>query len=108
MWNWIRGEFYTLLMVLERYPKVWILPCIFFLFCIAVMGWLNSQLSHYFETRSVTQMTPFMDQFILSFYNKIREKMVSRYLILGTLVLFTIGYLKYRKKRLISRLEQPG
>ncbi|MCL6241843.1 hypothetical protein [Acinetobacter amyesii] len=32
MWNWIQEEFYTFLMVLERYPKVWILPCVFFYF----------------------------------------------------------------------------
>ena len=98
MWNWIQEEFYTLLIVLERYPKVWILPCVFFLFCIAVITWLNGQLGHYFETRSVTQMMPFMDQFIVNFYDKIRGKIVNRYLILGTLVLFAIGYLKYRKK----------
>ena len=102
MWNWIQGEFYTFLMVLRRYPKVWILPCVFFLFCIAVMAWLNSQLGHYFETRSVTQMTPFMDQFIVNFYDKIRGKMVSRYLILGTLGVFVIGYLRARQKILFK------
>ena len=98
MWNWIQEEFYTLLIVLERYPKVWILPCVFFIFCIAVITWLNAQLGHYFETRSMTQMTPIMDQFIVSFYDKIRGKLVNRYLILGTLVLFVIGYLRARKK----------
>ena len=81
-------------MVLERYPKVWILPCIFFLFCIAVMAWLNSQLSHYFETRHVTKCHLFLDQVIVSIYDKIRGKMISRYWILGTLVLFVIGYLR--------------
>ena len=98
MWNWIEGEFYTFLIVMERYQRVWIRPCIFFLFCIGVIAWLNYQLGHYFETRSVTQMTPFLDQFIVNFYDKIRGKIVNRYLILGTLVLFAIGYLKYRKK----------
>ena len=98
MWNWIQEEFYTFLMVLERYPKVWILPCVFFLFCIAVFTWLNGQLGHYFETRSVTQMTPFMDQFIVNFYDKIRGKLLNRYLILGTVMLFIYGYLKYRKR----------
>ena len=98
MWNWIQEEFYTLLIVLERYPKVWILPCVFFIFCIAVITWLNAQLGHYFETRSMTQMTPIMDQLIVSFYDKIRGKLVNRYLILGTLVLFVIGYLSARKK----------
>jgi len=98
MWSWIQGEFYTFLMVLERYPRVWILPYIFSLFCIGLIAWLNYQLGHYFETRSVTQMTPFLDQIIVNFYDKIRGKMVNRYLILGTLVLFFIGYFKYRKK----------
>lgn len=98
MWNWIQEEFYTLLIVLERYPKVWILPCVFFLFCIAVITWLNAQLGHYFETRTMTPMSPFMDHFIVSFYDKIREKLVNRYLILGSIFLFFIGYLNYRKK----------
>ena len=98
MWSWIQGEFYTFLLVLERYPRVWIFPCIFFLFCIGVIAWLNYQLGHYFETRSMTQMTPIMDQLIVSFYDKIRGKLVNRYLILGTLVLFVIGYLRARKK----------
>ena len=98
MWNWIQGGFYIFLMVLEHYPKVWIVPCIFFLFCIGVIAWLNYQLGHYFETRSMTQMTPIMDQLIVSFYDKIRGKLVNRYLILGTLVLFVIGYLRARKK----------
>jgi len=98
MWNWIRGEFYTFLMVLERYPRVWIFPCIFFLFYLGLITWLNYQLGHYFETRNVTQMTPFLDKFIVNFYDKIRGKLVNRYLILGTLILFFIGYLKYRKR----------
>lgn len=98
MWNWIRGEFYTLLMVLERYPKVWILPCIFFLFCIGLLAWLNHNLSQYFETRSMTDMTPLLDQFITTFYDKIRGRIVNRYLILGTVMLFIYGYLKYRKR----------
>ncbi|OOV79732.1 hypothetical protein B1201_15575 [Acinetobacter sp. ANC 5600] len=98
MWNWIQEEFYKLLIVLERYPKVWILPCVFFIFCIAVITWLNAQLGHYFETRSVTQMMPYIDQFIVNFYDKIRGKLVNRYLILGSIFLFFIGYLKYRKK----------
>jgi len=37
MWNWIEGEFYTFLIVMERYQRVWIRPCIFFLFCIGLM-----------------------------------------------------------------------
>ena len=79
MWSWIQGEFYTFLMVLERYPRVWILPCIFFLFCIGVIAWLNYQLGHYFVTRSVVQMIPFLDQFIVNFYDKIRGKILNRY-----------------------------
>ena len=98
MWNWIQGEFYTFLMVLERYPKVWILPCIFFFLCFGLLAWFKSQLEHYLEIRTVTFMTSFMDQFITNFYDKIRGKIVSRYLLLGTLVLFFIGYSKYRKK----------
>ena len=98
MWNRIQEEFYIFLRVMKRYSRVWVLPCIFFIFCIAIIAWLNSKLGLYFETRSVTQMTPFMDQFIVNFYDKIRGKLVNRYLIMGTLVLFAIGYLKYRKK----------
>ena len=79
MWSWIQGEFYTFLMVMDRYPKVWVLPCIFFLICIGVIAWLNYQLGHYFETRSVTQMPPFLDQFIVNFYDKIRGKILNRY-----------------------------
>ncbi|QIZ58003.1 MULTISPECIES: hypothetical protein [Acinetobacter] len=102
MWNWIQGEFYAFLMVLERYPKVWILPCIFFFLCLGLLAWLNSQLQHYLEIRTVTFMTSFMDQFITNFYDKIRVKMVSRYLILGTLGLFVIGYLRARQKILFK------
>ena len=98
MWNWIQGGFYIFLMVLEHYPKVWIVPCIFFLFCVGLIALLNGQLAHYFETRHVTQMSSFLDQVIVSIYDKIRGKMISRYLILGTLVLFVIGYLRARKK----------
>lgn len=98
MLNWIQGEFYTFMMVLERHPRVWIFPCIFFLFCIGVISWLNYQLGHYFETRTMTPMSPFMDHFIVSFYDKIRGKLVNRYLILGSIFLFFIGYLRYRKK----------
>lgn len=98
MWNWIQEEFYTLLIVLERYPKVWILPCVFFIFCIGLLTWLNHNLSQYYETRSMTYMTPFLDQFITTFYDKIRGRIVNRYLILGTVMLFIYGYLKYRKR----------
>ncbi len=98
MWNWVQDECYTFLRVLERCPKVWIVPCFFFLFCLGLLAWLNSNLNQYFETRSVTNMTPFLDQFITNFYAKIREKIVHRYLMLGTVLLFVYGYLRCRKK----------
>ena len=50
-----------------------------FLFCIGVIAWLNYQLGHYFVTRSVVQMIPFLDQFIVNFYDKIRGKILNRY-----------------------------
>lgn len=98
MWNWIQGEFYTFLVVIERYPRIWILPCMFFLFCLVILAWLNHHLGHYFESRVVSYMTPFLDQFIINFYDKIQGKIVNRYMILGTLSLFLYGYLKYRKR----------
>lgn len=98
MWNWIQGEFYIFLAVMEHYPRVWILPCIFLLFCLGLIAWLNNYLGHYFETRAVTQFTPIMDQYIVSIYDRIRGRIVNRYLLLGTLFIFICGYLKYRRR----------
>lgn len=98
MLNWIRGGVLYIANGAGASSESMDVTYIFFLFCIGLLAWLNHNLSHYYETRSVSHLTPFFDQFILNLYDKIRGKIVNRYLILGTLVLFFIGYFKYRKR----------
>ncbi len=62
------------------------------------INFLNYRLNLYFETQPLSSMTILMDQMVLSFYEKINYKAQKRLLLLGTLSLFIIGYLKYRRE----------
>lgn len=95
---WLQQEFETFKWVITTYWRVWLIPLLFFIFSLGILIFLNLKLSHYFETRPETDLAPFLDQVIITYYEKMNHKILRKFLIIGPLVLFILGYLKYRKK----------
>jgi len=95
---WLQQEFETFKRVITTYWRVWLIPLLFFIFSLGILIFLNLKLSHYFETRPETALAPFLDQVIITNYEKMNHKILRKFLIIGPLVLFILGYLKYRKK----------
>lgn len=96
--HWLEQEFETFKWVMFTYYRVWLIPIFFFIFCIGILIFLNLRLSYYFETRPETLLSPFMDQIVLMYYERANDKILKRFVMLGPMILFVLGYLKYRKK----------
>lgn len=49
------------------------------------------RLSHYFEMRPETVLAPFIDQMLITYYNKMNHKLVRKFVIVAPLVIFIMG-----------------
>lgn len=96
--SWIEQEFETFKWVISRYYRVWLIPLLFLIFSFGILVFLNLRLSHYFETRPETLLSLFMDQVVYMYYEHAGNKFLKRFVLIGPIVLFLIGYMKYRKK----------
>lgn len=96
--SWIEQEFETFKWVISTYYRVWLIPLFFLIFSLGVLVFLNLRLNYYFETRPETLLSPFMDQVVHIYYEHAGNKVLKRFVILGPMTLFLLGYLKYRKK----------
>ncbi|MHA3098698.1 hypothetical protein [Acinetobacter brisouii] len=95
---WLQQEFETFKWVITTYWRVWLIPLLFLIFSLSVSMFLNMRLNHYFETRPETVLAPFMDQILVTYYDKVNHKFLRKFVIFAPLFLFVLGYLKYRKK----------
>lgn len=95
---WLQQEFETFKWVITTYWRVWLIPLLFFIFSLGILIFLNLKLSHYFEMRPETALAPFIDQILVTYYDKMNHKFLRKFVIVAPLVFFVMGYLKYRKK----------
>ena len=73
---WLQQEFETFKRVITTYWRVWLIPLLFFIFSLGILIFLNLKLSHYFETRPETALAPFLDQVIITYYEKMNHKIL--------------------------------
>ena len=77
---WLQQEFETFKWVITTYWRVWLIPLLFFIFSLGILIFLNLKLSHYFETRPETALAPFLDQVIITYYEKMNHKILRKFL----------------------------
>lgn len=92
MIDWVRAEIETFAWLLERRKHIWIIPFVFFLFCMFMKLLMSINYDNYIFQQVNSPFSPFVSMVYEKGFNKI-----NKIAVFGSLSIFILMYRKARK-----------